>query len=190
MLNDRADVDFALHHGCSTRYKYRDMVVEPLDCSLPEEPSLPPTFSSIRSELRQLAWDTLCFTKKLEHASRSSPIDAYAFQSNLTALCQRLLEFNPIGRPLSGHALEDVCHLGLVSCMITFLLQFTGRRLVNYNLISMRFQGAIRAAKYLLREDDGLLLWLLCVYGDLVLAPSWPAGPCLVLCLVLGSLIL
>ncbi|KAK7751743.1 hypothetical protein SLS62_006228 [Diatrype stigma] len=129
-------------------------------------PIVPPIQNSEHLDpyLREILLDTLDISYLINNRLRSGAFDLVTFQEMQVSIGYRLFQFSSLGSPRHECAVQAAYHVGLTIFLMTMFLQFDHRRMMDYDLISLRLKDVLGGG--LDRQDEsGLLLWLTLIGG-------------------------
>ncbi|KAF2456236.1 hypothetical protein BDY21DRAFT_415880 [Lineolata rhizophorae] len=160
----RTDIEFAMLDGMSTRFGLQRASV----CSA----ALPPSFGGSRV----LAYLLTKICVPLQYVTQDVlalcccpgrvKLEACHYQDAVISICQRLLDFSPLGGVRPHDALDDAWQLGLLTFMTTILYRLGRLRLAYSELPLKLLQARLNDDSFAqVDEYRPLLFWLLFVYG-------------------------
>lgn len=114
--------------------------------------------------LRQILLDALTASSIFNNVLPDRAFDLITFQEMQVSICYRLFRLNSLQSPRPECDVQAVYHMGLTIFMITLFFQFDCRRMLGYELISLRFKEAL-SNEFDGGDQSGLALWLALIGG-------------------------
>jgi hypothetical protein len=108
--------------------------------------------------LYRILLDTIDFTNLLNSITSGTTLDLEMFQEAKTSICSRLVRFHPFQSTKQMSVIEAAYHIGLTIYMMTLFLQFDGRRLLQFDLVSKQLKKVLNG--HIAEVDVELALWL------------------------------
>ncbi|KAH8205487.1 hypothetical protein TruAng_000393 [Truncatella angustata] len=122
-------------------------------------------------DLRRILVDALNFSAQVNQCLNFPAYDVITFQETLVSICCRLNQFQPLKALRCGTPMESAYHIGLTTFMMTLFMQWDGRRIWHYPLVSRHLREVLEYEEmYGCGEYDNLLLWVMFIGGIWVLA--------------------
>ena len=114
-------------------------------------------------DLHEILLDITSVTSLVKNLPTDLTIELTTFQEMLVSICSRLIRFHPLQSLKQKSDIEAVYHIGLTIFMMTLFLQYDHRRILQYELVSLRLKDVLDRG--LDEVDDDLVLWLLLIGG-------------------------
>ncbi|PWY75522.1 hypothetical protein BO70DRAFT_430957 [Aspergillus heteromorphus CBS 117.55] len=165
----KTDITYALQYGGPVVF-FRDRFSEVSNMlsakgfnldRIPATSSIP--YNSLNPYLHNILIDATSFTTLSNHLPPNQPINISAFQEMLISILSRLIRFRPLQSPMPECTVEAAYHIGLIVLMMTVFLQFDHRRILEYELVSLRLRDVVESG--LDEEEPELALWLVFLGG-------------------------
>lgn len=140
---------------------------------------IPRQFETVPAELQQIIMEIFQLTDCLNNNSFSPRLEPFSYQATLLSFWYRLIPYRPLNDTGSVDLIEDAVHLGMISFMITTLLQFGRRKILAYPFVAERMKGTLARLLSNTSADKALTIWLFFVGGLSVLDKKdqeWAAG--------------
>lgn len=115
-------------------------------------------YDGLDPALYEILLDVTSIAYLFNNLPADQTVDTYLFQELVVSVCFRLVEFRPEQGSSDRHSTEAALHIGLTAFMMTLFLQHSYRRLIDYDLVSLRLKDALN--RHLHELDDDLGLWL------------------------------
>jgi hypothetical protein len=112
--------------------------------------------------LRDILLDALDIAAVLNDPVGDGHLGLITFQEILVSICSRLIHFRPLKSDMPLSLVESAYHIGLVIYTMSLFLQHDRRRIMDYDLVTVRLKEVLDSAQEL---DDGLAIWLMCLGG-------------------------
>jgi hypothetical protein len=121
-----------------------------------------PQYQQLDPYLRDILRDAMDFAAVLNDFTGDRNLGLVTVQEITVSIGSRLLHFRPLksDKPLSP--VDAAYHTGLVMYMMSLFLQHGRRRIIDYDLITIRLKEVLDCKQEL---DDDLALWLMCLGG-------------------------
>lgn len=119
-------------------------------------------------DLREILLDVTSLTSLINSIPADQTLDVNTFQEMVISICSRLIRFHPLLSSKGESDIEAAYHIGLTVFMMTLFLQHDGRRILRYELVSLRLKAVLDRG--LDELDNDLVLWLMLIGG------IWIAG--------------
>ncbi|KAF2180089.1 hypothetical protein K469DRAFT_753593 [Zopfia rhizophila CBS 207.26] len=164
----RADIDFALANGCSTRFSSDQVpflsarIGRSLISEFHHVSPLPSAFQRLKPSLQLIAIDIMALTDTLNHSTQGRKVDALTYQEALITIFYRLLHTGPWNNIATDCTFDICCYLGILSFMTTLMFQYGRRRLLRPEMLTRRLKAALQHDGYTC-DWGGVKLWLLIV---------------------------
>lgn len=161
----RADVEAALLAGTTTRFSLE--MTSPSSLGGATALALPSLLSQMSPSLQGVTREVLALCRIPDRADKLPP---HQFQDIAISICQRLVDFVPLGGPRPPDPLDDVWQLGLLTFMATVLYRAAKLRVTYFGRLSRLLKLALTGNGNCdeLAQDDGVLrlrFWLFFMYG-------------------------
>lgn len=169
MLIQRTDISFALQYGRPIHF-FRDRISEVEITLVSRGLSLDRSsaacairHSGLDPDLHEILVDVTSVASLLNNMPASLTLDIVTFQETIVSICSRLIRFHPLQSLTHESDVDAAYHIGLTIFTMTLFMQFDNRRVMQYELVSLRLKDVL---DHRLDEvGDDLLLWLLFIGG-------------------------
>lgn len=122
---------------------------------------IPPTqCEKLDPYLRDILLDALDVAAVLNGSLGDGHLGLITVQEILVSICSRLIQFHPLKSDMPLSLVEAAYHIGLVIYTMSLFLQHDRRRIMDYDLVTVRLKEVLDSAQDL---DDDLALWLMCL---------------------------
>ncbi|OBT73385.1 hypothetical protein VF21_07679 [Pseudogymnoascus sp. 05NY08] len=112
--------------------------------------------------LRDILLDALDIAAVLNDSTRDGHLGLITIQEILVSICSRLIHFRPLKSDMPLSLVEAAYHIGLVIYTMSLFLQHDRRRIMDYDLVTVRLKEVLDSSQEL---DDDLAIWLMCLGG-------------------------
>ena len=124
---------------------------------------IPPTqCGQLDPYLQDILLDALDIADVLNDFVGDGHLGLITFQEIVVSICSRLIHFRPLKSDMPLSLVEAAYHTGLVIYTMSLFLQHDSRRIMDYDLVTVRLKEVLDSVQEL---DDDLALWLMCLGG-------------------------
>ncbi|KAH8898898.1 hypothetical protein GQ53DRAFT_878165 [Thozetella sp. PMI_491] len=158
----KMDITYALQFGGPLHF-FRDQMSETLAILASRGFHVNRTSTTRYNELDpcllEILQDVTSIATLFNNLPTDQTMDMYLFQELVVSVCFRLISFRPIQGSNDESGTEAAFHIGLTAFMMTLFLQNNYRRLIDYDLVTLRLKEVL--SRHLHELDDDLGVWLI-----------------------------
>ncbi|KAF5015653.1 hypothetical protein F66182_12934, partial [Fusarium sp. NRRL 66182] len=162
----RTDLELALMTGTSTLFGSQQLTtptplyIVPLYDKKPFI-ALPDSLSEVSLEVRSAMMDMLALCSY----AGSAQLSAFQYQDLVISIGQHLSDYAPLNGVRPSQPLNDICQLGLLAFMSTFLSHPLEIHPTYFTLLSDLFRSRLEVFDSLPDNEPSLSLWLIFIYA-------------------------
>ncbi|OGM41851.1 hypothetical protein ABOM_009651 [Aspergillus bombycis] len=157
----KADIMLSLQCGRPTMF-FRDHMAEvwtKLASSGHRLHGAPVTpWNDLHPYLHAILSDIMNLSYLLNCAPRQPILDLLGFEETFVSICYRLLRFIPMQDSVRVDT-QTACHLGLLMFTMATFFQIGQKRIIEFNILSLRFQNFLTSDRC--EVADSMILWLI-----------------------------